>query len=131
VAAAVPGAAFATTSEPPLWTALGGSLTCGLAIPPPGTSPARVLCSAKPVPPPRVKGFGDPGFVFLSSVGHPSLARLSQDTFLGTTPVALKAGSKWSDGAIRVTCTIGARAVTCSNHAHHGFTITRRSYRAF
>ncbi len=129
--ALVPAAACASTSGARLWTALGANVTCGVAIHPPGTSPAQLLCSAKPVPPPKAKGIGDPGFVFLSSVGHPSLARLSQDSFVGTNPVALRSGSTWGGGVIGVTCTISATAVTCSNHSHHGFTITRRSYRAF
>ena len=70
--------------------------------------------------------------MFLGSVGRPSLARLSQDTFVGTHPVALGSGRKWGGiGPIAVTCTIGASAVRCVNRAGHGFTITRSSYRAF
>jgi hypothetical protein len=76
-------------------------------------------------------GVGDPGFVFLGSVGRPTLARLSQDSFLGADAVALRSGRRWHSGAISVTCTIGARSVRCENRSHHGFSITRRSYRAF
>ncbi len=93
----------------------------------------QLLCSARSVPAPKAGvGFGDPGFVFLGSVGRPSLARLSQDSFVGTHQVALRSGRKWGGiGPIEVTCTISARAVRCVNRARHGFTITRSSYRAF
>jgi hypothetical protein len=128
---AAPVPALASTSAQ-LWTALGGNITCGIAIHPPNTPPIQLLCSARPVPAPKAMGVGDPGFVFLESVGHPSLARLSQDSFVGTHPVALRSGSKWGGiGPISVTCTISARAVRCANRSHHGFTITRSSYRAF
>jgi hypothetical protein len=122
-----------TASTAQLWTALGGNVACGTAIHPPNTPPTQLLCSARSVPAPKAGvGFGDPGFVFLSSVGRPSLARLSQDTFVGTHPVALGNGRKWGGiGPIEVTCTIGVRAVRCVNRARHGFTITRSSYRAF
>jgi hypothetical protein len=123
--------AFASTSGAQLWTALGGKVTCGIAIHPPNSPPMRVLCSAKAVPPPRAKGFGDPGFVFLASVGHPSLARLSQDSFVGTRAVVLGSGRTWSIGPISVRCTVSASAVRCENHSHHGFTITAGSYSAF
>ena len=45
--------AFASTSGARLWTALGGRVTCGIAIHPPNTPPIRLLCSAKAVPPPE------------------------------------------------------------------------------
>jgi hypothetical protein len=123
--------ALGSTSGAALWTALGRSVTCGIAIHPPNTPPMQVLCSALSVPAPRATGFGDPGFVFLGSVGRPTLARLSQDTFVGTNPVTLRSGRRWHSGPISVTCTIGARAVRCENRTHHGFTITSGSYRAF
>jgi hypothetical protein len=130
--ASAPALATTTTSTAQLWTALGGNVTCGIAIHPVNTPPMQLLCSAKPVPAPKAKGFGDPGFVFLGSVGHPSLARLSQDSFVGMSPVALARGRKWGGvGPISVTCTIGASAVRCVNRSRHGFTITRSSYRAF
>jgi hypothetical protein len=126
-----PAPALASTSDAQLWTALGRNISCGVAVHPPNTPPIQLLCSAKPVPPPKAGGFGDPGFVFLGSVGRPSLARLSQDTFVGTSPVALRSGSTWIGGPIHVTCTIAARAVRCTNRSHHGFTITKSSYSAF
>jgi hypothetical protein len=129
LALAVP--ASASTSGALLWTALGGNITCGLAIHPPNTPPMQLLCSAESVPPPHNKSFGDPGFVFLGSAGHPSPARLSQDSFVGTHPVALRSGRKWVGGPISVTCTITATAVRCVNRSHHGFKITKRSYRQF
>lgn len=123
--------ALASRSGAVLWTALGGDVTCGIAIHPPNTPPIRMLCSATTVPAPKAKGFGDPGFVFFGSIGHPELARLSQNTFVGTSPVALKAGSSWRGGPIDATCTIRAKAVRCVNRSHHGFTITKTSYKAF
>lgn len=128
--ALAPPAALASTSGVPLWTALGSDVTCGIAIHPPNTPPVEVLCAATAVPPPKT-GFGDPGFVFLRSVGRPSLARLSQDSFVGTHPVVLKSGTRWKGGPIEVTCTVTERTVTCINRSHHGFTITKGSYRAF
>jgi len=131
--ASAPALASTTASSAQLWTALDRNVTCGIAIHPPNTPPTQLLCSATSVPAPKAGvGFGDPGFVFLGSVGRPSLARLSQDTFVGTHPVALGSGRKWGGiGPIAVTCTIGASAVRCVNRAGHGFTITRSSYRAF
>ncbi|HUY72753.1 MAG TPA: hypothetical protein VMV08_10960 [Gaiellaceae bacterium] len=123
--------ALGASSSAQLWTALGGNLTCGVAIHASGSPANQLLCSAKPVPAPKAKGVGDPGFVFLGSGGHPLLARLSQDSFVGSKPVALKNASSWSRSPIGVTCTISASAVRCTNLAHHGFTITRSSYRAF
>lgn len=113
-----------------LWSALGGQVTCGIAIHPPNTPPMQLLCSARAVPAPKGKGIGDPGFVFLSSVGRPERARLSQDTFVGTNPVKLARGS-WSVGPIAVKCRVSATAVRCTNRSHHGFRITKSSYRAF
>ena len=130
--AGVSAPALGSTSTAQLWTALGGNVACGIAIHPPNSPPMQMLCSARSVPAPKSGGFGDPGFVFLGSTGRPSLARLSQDTFVGTHQVALGSGRKWGGiGPIEVTCTIGARAVRCVNRARHGFTITRSSYRAF
>lgn len=125
--------AFASrTSSAQLWTALGGNVVCGVAIHPVNTPPMQLLCSARSVPAPKAGGFGDPGFVFLGSVGRPSLARLSQNSFVGTHQVALGSGRKWGGiGPIEVKCTIGASSVRCVNRAHRGFTITRSSYRAF
>ncbi len=123
--------ALAATSSAQLWTALHGSVTCGVAIHPYNSPPMQLLCSARPVPAPRANGVGDPGFVFLGSTGRPSLARLSQDSFVGTKAVALRTGRSWSIGPISVTCTVSASAVRCANRSHHGFRITKRSYRAF
>jgi hypothetical protein len=123
--------AFASASGAQLWTALGGRVTCGIAIHPPNTPPIRLLCSARVLPAPKAKGVGDPGFVFLASVGHPSLARLSQDSFVGSHAVVLKHGRTWGSGAISVTCTVSTSAVRCQNRSHHGFAITAGSYHAF
>ena len=123
--------ALASTSSAQLWTALAGRVTCGVAIHPVNSPPMQLLCSARAVPAPKVKGVGDPGFVFLGSTGRPSLARLSQDSFVGKNPVALASGRNWEIGPISVTCAISAHAVRCANRTHHGFTITATSYHAF
>src|SRR5271155_4946045 len=115
VAMAASAPALGSTSGAALWTALGGDVGCGIAIHPPNLPPTQVLCSARPVPAPTATGVGDPGFVFLGSVGRPILARLSQDSFVGTSPVALRSGRSWHTGAISVTCTIGASSVRCEN----------------
>ena len=123
--------ALASTSSAQLWTALAGRVTCGVAIHPPNSPPMQLLCSARVVPAPKRKGVGDPGFVFLGSTGRPYVARLSQESFVGTRPSALGSGRSWEIGPISVTCKISAPAVRCANRAHHGFTITPHSYRAF
>lgn len=104
---------------------------CQLAIP----LGRSLLCSAKPVPPPKVMEVGDPGNVFLSSTGAPLLARLSQASYEGeydgAHEVPLKSGETWSHGTLGVTCSISASAVRCVNRSNHGFTITSSSSRAF
>ncbi len=110
---------------------MGGNVTCGIAIHPLNTPPMQLLCSARSVPAPKAKGFGDPGFVFLGLTGRPSPARLSQDSFVGRSPTALKTGSKWSVGPIDVTCAVSVKAVRCVNRSHHGFTITKSAYHPF
>jgi hypothetical protein len=130
-ASATAGAQVTSTSHAQLWSALGGQVTCGIAIHPPNSPPMELLCDSPSVPPPKHGGFGDPGFVFLGSVGHPSLARLSQDSFVGTRATRLQSGRSWAIGPIAVTCRVSAAAVRCTNRSHHGFTITKRSYRAF
>ena len=122
--------AFAATSHVKTWTALGNDLYCGVAIHQPGKPPTQLLCSASVIPPPpHGVGFGDPGFVFLAAHGRPTLARLSQDTFEGSTPVALSSGQRWSD--LGITCTISTASVRCVNRSALGFTIGVRSYKPF
>jgi len=131
LAAAAPPAAFASTSSAQLWTALGGNVYCGVAIHPVNSPPMQLLCSSPPIPAPKSGGIGDPGFVFLGSTGRPMLARLSQDSFVGTRPVALKTGRRWTIGPISVVCTVKAASVRCVNRSGHGFTVTKRSYKSF
>jgi len=122
--------AFAATSHVKAWTALGKDLYCGVAIHPPDKPPTQVLCSGSAIPaPPHGVGFGDPGFVFLTTHGRPTLARLSQDTFEGSSPVALTSGRTWSE--LGITCTISTTTVRCVNRSAHGFTIGAHSYKAF
>jgi hypothetical protein len=131
LAAAVP--ALASTSNVELWQALGNNVVCGIAIHPVNSPPMQILCSSRSVPPPKRKSEGDPGNVFLASSGRPQLARLSQDTFVGTHFATLAPGTTWGNdiGPVKVVCRISATAVRCANPAGHGFTITRHSYRAF
>ena len=122
--------ALATTSHAKLWRALGGNVNCGVAIHVPGKPATEVLCSASAVPAPKQGvGFGDPGFVFLGAHGRPILARLSQDSFEGSSSVTLTSGHTWSE--LGVTCRISATTVRCANRSAHGFTIGKSSYRAF
>ncbi|MGD0199012.1 MAG: hypothetical protein ABSC56_14050 [Solirubrobacteraceae bacterium] len=124
----------ASQSKVDLWTALDGNVTCGAAIHVPGNPASELICSDARIPAPKNEGpaAGDPGFVFLASSGRPVLARTSQDTFAGTgNPVKLPAGTRWHLDTVEVTCTISAQSVRCVNGAHHGFTITKRSYAAF
>lgn len=121
----------ASDSGAPFWEALQGQVVCGIAIHPPNTPPIQLLCSAKPVRAPKGTGVGDPGFVFLNAIGRPSLAGLSQDSFVGGDPVTLGGGHTWYLGSIRVTCSITSTAVRCTNAKHHGFTNTKHSYRGF
>jgi hypothetical protein len=122
--------ALAATSHVKLWRALENDVFCGVAIHAPGKPATQVLCSGAAIPPPpRGVGFGDPGFVFLDVRGRPILARLSQDSFEGSTPVALADGSTWSK--LGITCRISATRVRCANRSGHGFTIGKHSYKAF
>ncbi len=123
-------AAPAAESGAQLWSALGGNVVCGIAIHPVNSPPMELLCSSPAVPTPKT-GEGDGGNVFLGSDGRPSLRRLSQDSFVGTHQVKLSPGTTWSVGPIFVHCRVGAGRVRCENRAHHGFMITRHSYRAF
>jgi len=123
--------ALGSESGAQLWTALGGAVTCGIAIHPINSPPMRLLCSARVVPAPRRTAAGDPGFVFLASDGRPLPARLSQDSFVGSHAAVLRRGRTWHVGPISVTCTVSAAAVRCENRSHHGFTITARSYHPF
>jgi hypothetical protein len=122
--------ALAATSHAKLWQALGGDVNCGVAIHSPGKPPTQVLCSGGAIPAPKQGvGFGDPGFVFLGTHGRPILARLSQDSFEGVSPVTLASGRTWSE--LGVTCGVSTTTVRCANRSAHGFTIGRSSYKAF
>jgi hypothetical protein len=121
--------ATAARTQQQLWKALGGKVECGPTVPSPnGTAP--LLCQSRAVPAPSDPGVGDPGFVYLKRTGRPIPARLSQYTWaVSEPPVTLKAGRTWTGHG--VTCSIRVKSVRCSNRSHHGFKITRGSYRAF
>jgi sugar lactone lactonase YvrE len=122
----------AATSGPLVWKALGGTVTCGLA----GGPRKQVLCDSQrvPAPPPSRTSIGDPDFVYLAATGRPRLVRLSQYSWVGLgfiKTVAVSPGRTWRIRGTGIACAIGRRAVRCSNGSHHGFTITRRTYRSF
>ncbi len=122
--------ALAATSHAKLWQALGNDLYCGVAIHSPGKPPTQLLCSGSAIPAPaHGVGYGDPGFVFIGTHGRPILARLSQDSFEGSNPVALAPGRRWS--ALGITCKIATVKVRCANRSGHGFAIGKSSYRPF
>jgi len=127
VAAAPAGAAAAFTSHAKLWHNRASTVACGLMI-----VPKEVLCSAKgaPAPPHTNSSDGDPGFVQLAAGGKPKTLRLSQDSFVATTPVTLGYGAKWTGRG--VTCTTGSgNTVRCVNRAKHGFVIGNGHYASF
>jgi hypothetical protein len=127
---ATPVPALASTSHVKDWQALGNDVFCGVAIHAPDKPATQVLCSAASIPPPpHGLGYGDPGFAFLGAQGRPILARLTQDSFEGSAPVALSDGSTWSK--LGITCRISATRVRCANRSEHGFTIGKHTYQAF
>jgi hypothetical protein len=122
------GIAAASTSHTNFWQNPTHKVACGDMI-----GGKLVLCSSPkiPAPPHSNPHAGDPGFVSLGKTGKPQLLRLSQDSFVGTTPKTLSKGSTWSSRG--VTCTIGAKSVTCKNKSNHGFEIygPGKSYKSF
>jgi hypothetical protein len=120
--------------RPRIWAALGGAVTCGLS----GPSPHHLLCQNAHIPPPPrwdpdTTG-GDPGFVSLSGTGRPQVTFLSQYSWIGRgaiKTVAITGSRTWRIRGTGIACTIGKRAVRCSNRSRHGFTITRKAYRPF
>jgi len=135
-AAGASSGSIGSVSHASLWQALGGKVRCGLAL---GT-PSRLLCSSRAIPAPKGSNpmEGDPGFVFLGTSRRPTVARLSQNTWVGAESfplhqvfVPLGSGRRWSTRNRRITCAIRRRSIRCTNDAGHGFTLTRSSYRAF
>jgi hypothetical protein len=130
--------ARAATSQAALWGALDGKVICGFAIHAPG-APDELLCAARSIPAPKhtPADEGDPGFVFLRSAGRPHLARLSQyswqneDGWDSRNRTELRAGQVWSSDRIGAKCVILAKAVRCTNGAHHGFKVKTGYYNAF
>jgi hypothetical protein len=140
--AAIAPAALSSTSgkvsHASLWQALGGKVRCGLALT--TKPPSKLLCEGSAVPAPKKSNAmeGDAGFVFLGARRRPSVARLSQNTWVGaeTSPlrqvfVRLGTGRRWSSSSLHISCSIGRSAVTCRNRTGNGFTLSRGSYRAF
>jgi hypothetical protein len=127
LAAAPAVAAAASTSRARFWDNDANTVDCGLMI-----VPKEVLCSAQgvPAPPHTSSSEGDPGFVELAASGRPQTLRLGQDSFVGTTPVTLGHGAKWTGRG--VTCTTGSgKTVRCVNGAEHGFVIGAGHYTSF
>lgn len=120
-------AAAVSTSHATFWHNTANTVTCGLMI-----VPKEVLCSAEgvPAPPHTNSSEGDPGFVQLAASGKPKTLRLSQDSFVGTTPATLGHGAKWTGRG--VTCTTGSgKTVRCVNGAKHGFVVGNGHYTSF
>jgi hypothetical protein len=115
--------ATASASPVKLWQNPTGKVTCGIMIHPAHTQATEVLCSAHAIPAPAHSNpsQGDAGFVEIAKTGKPKLLRLSQDSFIGKTPVKLTKGTTWT--SLGVTCAIGAKSVICTNGSSHGFFI--------
>lgn len=122
-----------------LWSAPGGTVTCGIANHV-GGGPLQLLCAARSIPPPKHADptIGDPGFVYLKAHQRPRLARLSQYSWQkgrnygeSNKATALRSGTRWKQPGLAVTCAIRKRAVRCRNSEGHGFVIRRGSYRGF
>ncbi|MGH2940023.1 MAG: hypothetical protein ACRDPE_18075 [Solirubrobacterales bacterium] len=134
---AAPALAKRNASHAQLWSALGGKVTCGLAIRS-TSSPNEALCASRSIPPPHDPNDieGDPGFVYLKQQGSPKLARLSQYSWErgwrykeSTTPTPLPAGTTWTLPGGGVRCVISPTSVRCSNRDGKGFVLKRSSYR--
>jgi hypothetical protein len=132
------GATAAAAGTPPshsnFWTVTPPNLYCGVEIHTPGTPATEIICSGSgiPAPPHTTSQDGDPGFVVIGRHGRPQLIRTSEDSFVGSKPVTLKAGTTWTD--LGVTCTIATSSVRCSNQSSHGYKITlkpKAGYSAF
>jgi len=125
---ATPAAAASTSSHTKLWKNKSGSVVCGVENHPKSKPATTVLCGSEGIP--RAKhGFGDP-FVQIGARGSAQLVLLSQDSFEGSgTPATIRSGETWS--SLGVTCTLGAKTVTCKNESKHGFTIGNGKYKSF
>ena len=130
MALTVTAVAAAKTSHVKLWTSPNGGIACGYKIHPARVPATRLLCVSAPIPAPKgSRGPGDGGFVQLARRGRPQLLRLSQNSFVNVTAVALKRGTTWK--GLGITCAVGQTSVRCINGGGHGFKITGSSYRAF
>jgi len=91
----------------------------------------NVDCGIIPAPPHTTSKDGDPGFVSIGKTGKPTLLRLSQDSFVSDHIVTLSKDAKWS--SLGVTCTLGAKSVTCKNTSGHGFELygSKKGYKSF
>ncbi len=122
-------AAAGSTSHVSVWQNKKKSVQCGIEAS--ALSKKKILCSAKGIPRPRHSNpnVGDP-FVELAGSGKAKLVLISQNSFpSGAKTHTLANGTKWSKRG--VTCTLGAKTVTCKNGAHHGFTIGNGHYKSF
>ncbi len=126
----LPAAATAgSTSHVSVWQNKKKSVSCGIEAS--ALSKKKILCSAKgiPRPPHSNPNVGDP-FVELAGTGKAKLVAISQNSFpSGAKTHTLANGTKWSQRG--VTCTLGAKTVTCKNGSHHGFTIGNGHYKSF
>jgi hypothetical protein len=121
------GSSPSGSPNPVLWSALEGTVQCGLTVGLP-----ELMCQSRVIPAPSSPGEGDAGFVFLQATGAATPARVSQlvwPTYGPFTPLA--AGATWSDPALQITCSIGESEVRCSNGSGNGFAISQTGYTGF
>jgi hypothetical protein len=126
----LPATAIAAgTSHASVWQNKAKTVECGITAN--VISRKDMLCSAKGIPRPKHSNpnVGDP-FVQLAKTGKAKLVLISQNSFPAKAKVhTLATGTTWSSRGM--TCTIGAKSVTCKNGSHHGFTIGNGHYKAF
>jgi len=122
------GTSLASSSHAKFWQNPTHNVDCGIMI-----GGKQVLCSSPkiPAPPHTTSKDGDPGFVSIGKTGKPTLLRLSQDSFVSDHIVTLSKDAKWS--SLGVTCTLGAKSVTCKNTSGHGFELygSKKGYKSF
>ncbi len=126
--AAVVPAASAKFAHAPFWQNKARTVDCGYLNQ--GSTPTKLLCSAKGIPRPAGSTSCDPGFVVLGTGGKPQPIVTCQDEFPAGTPTTLKNGTRWRGLADGIACTI-RKTVTCRNAAGRGFTIGNGKYKPF
>ncbi len=129
LAVAAPAVAATKTSHVLYWKNQHDTFDCGIKAHAKGAPATLMLCSADAVPQPvGVPHDGDPA-VELGAHGKPKLIESHDTTYAGKHEIALATGTTWSGAG--VTCTVGAKNVTCRNKDGHGFTTGHKEYKKF